>query len=149
VRIWDVEHDRRDFAEFYALARDDCLRVPGSAQTFGGTAGGQLSRSVTGVQRRPPSPGNVARTLVTIPAGFRQYLGREGDQQPHAEQPSERGMHLYRCGPVSGHKLFVGVRSGRPEPGVVRLVGGGRTLTLSGSAEVPLMSAPPGPAAAR
>jgi hypothetical protein len=78
VRIWDVEHDRRDFAEFYALARDDCLRVPGSAQTFGGTAGGQLSRSVTGVQRLPPSPGNVARTLVTIPAGFRQYLGPRG-----------------------------------------------------------------------
>jgi len=27
VRIWDVEHDRLDFAEFYAAARDDCLRI--------------------------------------------------------------------------------------------------------------------------
>jgi RNA polymerase sigma-70 factor (sigma-E family) len=27
MRIWDVEHDRRDFAAFYAAARDDCLRI--------------------------------------------------------------------------------------------------------------------------
>jgi RNA polymerase sigma-70 factor (sigma-E family) len=27
VRIWDVEHDRLDFAEFYVAARDDCLRI--------------------------------------------------------------------------------------------------------------------------
>ena len=27
VRIWDVEQDRLDFAEFYAAARDDCLRI--------------------------------------------------------------------------------------------------------------------------
>jgi DNA-directed RNA polymerase specialized sigma24 family protein len=27
VRIWDVERDRLDFAEFYAAARDDCLRI--------------------------------------------------------------------------------------------------------------------------
>jgi RNA polymerase sigma-70 factor (sigma-E family) len=27
VRIWDVEHDQLDFAEFYAAARDDCLRI--------------------------------------------------------------------------------------------------------------------------
>jgi hypothetical protein len=56
------------------------VRVSGSAQTFGGTAGGQLSRSLTDVQWLPPSPGNVARTLVTIPAGFRQYLGPAGGQ---------------------------------------------------------------------
>jgi RNA polymerase sigma-70 factor (sigma-E family) len=27
VRIWGVEHDRNEFAEFYAAARDDCLRI--------------------------------------------------------------------------------------------------------------------------
>ena len=27
VRVWDVEHDRNEFAEFYAAARDDCLRI--------------------------------------------------------------------------------------------------------------------------
>jgi RNA polymerase sigma-70 factor (sigma-E family) len=27
VRIWSVEHDRIEFAEFYAAARDDCLRI--------------------------------------------------------------------------------------------------------------------------
>jgi len=27
MRIWDVEHDRGDFAAFYAAARDDCLRI--------------------------------------------------------------------------------------------------------------------------
>jgi RNA polymerase sigma-70 factor (sigma-E family) len=27
MRIWDVDHDRRDFAAFYAAARDDCLRI--------------------------------------------------------------------------------------------------------------------------
>jgi RNA polymerase sigma-70 factor (sigma-E family) len=27
VRKWDVEQDRLDFAEFYAAARDDCLRI--------------------------------------------------------------------------------------------------------------------------
>ena len=27
MRIWGVEQDRLDFAEFYAAARDDCLRI--------------------------------------------------------------------------------------------------------------------------
>jgi RNA polymerase sigma-70 factor (sigma-E family) len=27
VRVWDVEQDRNEFAEFYAAARDDCLRI--------------------------------------------------------------------------------------------------------------------------
>lgn len=27
MRFWDVEQDRRDFAAFYAAARDDCLRI--------------------------------------------------------------------------------------------------------------------------
>jgi RNA polymerase sigma-70 factor (ECF subfamily) len=27
VRIWGVEQDRTEFAEFYAAARDDCLRI--------------------------------------------------------------------------------------------------------------------------
>jgi RNA polymerase sigma factor (sigma-70 family) len=27
MRVWGVEEDRREFAEFYAAARDDCLRV--------------------------------------------------------------------------------------------------------------------------
>ena len=27
MRVWDVEQDRNEFAEFYAAARDDCLRI--------------------------------------------------------------------------------------------------------------------------
>lgn len=27
MRIWDVEQDKADFAEFYSAARDDCLRI--------------------------------------------------------------------------------------------------------------------------
>src|SRR5262249_56177455 len=27
VRVSGVEHDRQEFAEFYAAARDDCLRI--------------------------------------------------------------------------------------------------------------------------
>src|SRR5215831_14183917 len=27
MRVWGVEDDRQEFAEFYAAARDDCLRV--------------------------------------------------------------------------------------------------------------------------
>lgn len=27
MRIWDVEQDRNEFAEFYAASRDDCLRI--------------------------------------------------------------------------------------------------------------------------
>lgn len=27
MRVWGVEEDRREFAEFYAAARDECLRV--------------------------------------------------------------------------------------------------------------------------
>jgi hypothetical protein len=56
------------------------VRISGSAQTFGGQAGNQLSTSVTDVQWLPPTPANVARTLVTIPAGFRQFVGPAGDQ---------------------------------------------------------------------
>jgi hypothetical protein len=99
-----MEHDRLDFAEFYAAARGDCLRI----------------------------------VLVTV-----------GDQQPPAEQPSVLEMHLYRCGPISGHVLIVGMRSGRPEPGVVGLASEGRTLTVPGSAEVPFMCASPAPKAGR
>jgi len=59
-----------------------------------------------------------------------------------------RDTHLYRCGPFPGRVLIVGMRSARPEPNVVGLVGEGHTLTVPGSAEVPFMSASPGPKAA-
>ena len=49
-------------------------------QTFGGQAGNQFSTSVTDVQCLPPTPANVARTLVTIPTGFWQFVGPAGDQ---------------------------------------------------------------------
>jgi hypothetical protein len=56
------------------------VRVSGSAHTFGGQAGNQLSMSVTDVRWLPPTPADVARTLVTISVGFRQFVGLAGDQ---------------------------------------------------------------------
>jgi len=54
-------------------------------------------------------------------------------------------MHLYRwwCS-STGRVLIVGARSGRLERGVVGLLSEGRILALSGSVEVPFVSAFPG-----
>jgi hypothetical protein len=48
------------------------VRMYGSTQTFGGSARSFLSSSVTDVQWLPPTAANIAKALVTIPAGFRQ-----------------------------------------------------------------------------
>jgi hypothetical protein len=52
------------------------VRMSSSTQAFGGPAGNTLSSSVTDVQWLPPTAANIAKTLVTIPAGFHQ-LGWE------------------------------------------------------------------------
>src|SRR5262249_51656321 len=46
------------------------VRMYGSTQTFGGSAGSFTSSGVTDVTWLPPTPANIAKTLVTIPPGF-------------------------------------------------------------------------------
>lgn len=48
------------------------VRMYGSTETFGGPASNFLSSSVTDVQWLPPTAANLAKAVVTIPAGFRQ-----------------------------------------------------------------------------
>jgi hypothetical protein len=56
------------------------VRMYGSTQTYGGSAGRYTSSSVTDVQWLPATPVNVARALVTIPPGFHRFYGPAGDQ---------------------------------------------------------------------
>jgi hypothetical protein len=55
------------------------VRIDGSTQTYGGSAGSYTSSSVTNVQWLPPTAANVASSMVTIPAGFRK-VGSAADQ---------------------------------------------------------------------
>ncbi len=48
------------------------VRMEGSSTTFGGRWPRSTSSSVTDVTWLPPTAANLAQTLVTIPAGFRQ-----------------------------------------------------------------------------
>jgi hypothetical protein len=56
------------------------VRMDGSTESFGGSAGDQTSSAVTNVRWLPATPANKAQALVTIPPGFRQYTGPAGDQ---------------------------------------------------------------------
>jgi hypothetical protein len=56
------------------------VRMYGSTQTFGGPGGGTVFASVTDVHWLPPTPGNVAKALVTIPPGFHRWRGNPGGQ---------------------------------------------------------------------
>jgi hypothetical protein len=47
------------------------VRMYGSTETFGGPAGSTRFASVTDVQWLRPTAANIAKTLVTIPPGFR------------------------------------------------------------------------------
>jgi hypothetical protein len=48
------------------------VRMYGSTETFGGPAATWTSSSVTDVQWLPPTAANIAKTMVTIPAGFQR-----------------------------------------------------------------------------
>jgi hypothetical protein len=48
------------------------VRMYGSTETFGGPAATWVSSSVTNVKWLPPTAANIAKSLVTIPAGFQQ-----------------------------------------------------------------------------
>jgi hypothetical protein len=56
------------------------VRIYGSTQAFGGHAGSTLSTSVTDVRWLPPTPANIAKTLVAIPPGFHRFFGAPGNQ---------------------------------------------------------------------
>jgi hypothetical protein len=56
------------------------VRMYGSTETFGGSAGSFTSSFVTNVQWLPPTRANIARALVTIPPGFQRFYGPAGDQ---------------------------------------------------------------------
>jgi hypothetical protein len=46
------------------------VRIEGSTRSYGGAARAWTSSEVTDVSWLPPTTTNVAKTLVTIPAGF-------------------------------------------------------------------------------
>jgi hypothetical protein len=48
------------------------VRIEGSTKTFGGPAGTSVSSGVTEVRWLPSMKANIAKTLVTIPAGFQR-----------------------------------------------------------------------------
>jgi hypothetical protein len=48
------------------------VRLSGSAHTYGGPAPSTYSTSVTDMQWLQPTAANIAKALVTIPAGFHQ-----------------------------------------------------------------------------
>jgi hypothetical protein len=56
------------------------VRMVGSTQTYGGSAGSFTSSGVTNVQWLPATPANAAKALVTIPPGFHRFTGPAGDQ---------------------------------------------------------------------
>jgi hypothetical protein len=56
------------------------VRMYGSTETFGGSAGDQVSAGTTDVQWLPATPANIAKALVTIPPGFQLYTGNPGNQ---------------------------------------------------------------------
>ena len=60
----------------YTLYVDSATYLPvrayGSDETYGGANGPTVSASVTNVQWLPPTPANIAKTLITIPAGYTQ-----------------------------------------------------------------------------
>jgi len=56
------------------------VRMYGSTETFGGSAGRFTSSFVTNVRWLPPTPGNIAQALVRIPPGFHRFYGPAGDQ---------------------------------------------------------------------
>ncbi|HTZ30175.1 MAG TPA: hypothetical protein VMC83_39645 [Streptosporangiaceae bacterium] len=56
------------------------VRMDGSTETFGGSAGGFTSSFVTNVRWLLPTRANIAQALVTIPPGFHRFYGPAGDQ---------------------------------------------------------------------
>jgi hypothetical protein len=48
------------------------VRMSGSLTTYGGPAGPTVSSGYTNVQWLPPTKANIAKTIVTIPPGFKQ-----------------------------------------------------------------------------
>jgi hypothetical protein len=56
------------------------VRMYGSTQTFGGSAGASTSSSVTDVRWLPATSANIAKALVAIPPGFHRFYGPAGDQ---------------------------------------------------------------------
>jgi hypothetical protein len=58
----------------------EAVRMSGSTETFGGSAGSFTSSFVTNVRWLPPTRANIAQALVTIPPGFQRFYGPAGDQ---------------------------------------------------------------------
>ena len=60
----------------YTLYVDSATYLPvracGSTETYGGAGGPTISAYVTNVQWLPPTAANIAKALVTIPAGYQQ-----------------------------------------------------------------------------
>jgi hypothetical protein len=69
----------------YTLDVDSATYLPvrayGSTETYGGAAGPTVNAYVTNVRWLPPTKGNIAKTLVTIPPGYKQ-VSSPASQQP-------------------------------------------------------------------
>jgi hypothetical protein len=48
------------------------VRMYGATKTYGGRGGSNVFSAVTNVQWLPPTPANIAKSLVTIPPGFKR-----------------------------------------------------------------------------
>jgi hypothetical protein len=48
------------------------VRIEGSGKSYGGSAATYVSSGVTDVRWLPPTKANIAKTMVTIPPGFRK-----------------------------------------------------------------------------
>ncbi len=57
------------------------VRAYGSTETYGGAAGPTVNAYVTNVRWLPPTKGNIAKALVTIPPGYK-HVSSPASQQP-------------------------------------------------------------------
>ena len=77
----------------YTLYVDSATYLPvrayGSTETYAGTRGPTTSAYATTVRWLPPTTANIAKALVTIPAGYK-HVDSPADQQPWASQYPSR-----------------------------------------------------------
>jgi len=99
MRIWGVEEDRREFAEFYAAARDDCLRVVlisvGDRQLAEDLVAEAFTRAWTAwrkVRQHPAPRAWVVRTALNAHVSWWRRRRREQALAGH-EEPAAPAAH--------------------------------------------------------
>ncbi len=89
MRIWDVEQDELDFAEFYAASRDDCLRIvlvnvgdPDLAEDLVAEGFTRAWISWREVRRHPAPRAWVVRTALNAHVSWWRRRRREVSLEP-------------------------------------------------------------------